>query len=147
MHLTPVTIIHWHRCIASFISYLLHSSHPCYQLWSWFCLQLCLLSVILSSSLDGFCGLLGTPGEELVQWSRMCLSDLKPVLGKALEFPHLLLKISKRGDLSEVWVLGEYPAIQEKTPESQEEKMKRATAHISFASGKRGQYRERTALW
>lgn len=77
----------------------------------------------------------------------MYLSDLKPVLGNALEFPHLLLKISKRGDLSEVWVLGEYPAIQEKTPESQEEKMKRATAHISFASGKRGQYRERTALW
>lgn len=87
----------WHWCILSFISHLLHSSHPCYQLRSWFCLQLCLLSVMLSSSLDGFCRLLGTPGEELVQWSRMCLRALKPVLGNALEFPHLLLKISKRG--------------------------------------------------
>lgn len=53
----------------------------------------------------------------------------------------------QRGDFPEVWVLGEYPATQEKTPESQEEKMQRATAHIYFASGKRGQYRESAALW
>lgn len=65
---------------------------------------------------------------------------------ECFRIPTSVAEDKQKGVLSRGWVLGEYLAIQEKTPESQEEKMQRATAHISFASGKRSQYRENAAL-
>lgn len=66
---------------------------------------------------------------------------------ECFRIPTSVAEDKQRGCFPEVRVLGEYPAIQEKTPKSQEENMQRATAHISFASGNKGQYRENAALW
>lgn len=49
---------------------------------------------------------------------------------ECFRIPTSVVEDKQRGDFPEVWVLGKCPATQEKTPESQEEKMQRATAHI-----------------